>query len=95
MTWKHISECLPEIKNLNKTNNLDRMDEMDNTQTQLDDLNDDMAFQTRLNALKKAAIVMGGVADSFKDDELKSETKSLAWAISWAVIELAKTRGAA
>ena len=28
MTWKHISDCLPDIKNLNKTNNLDRMDEM-------------------------------------------------------------------
>jgi len=28
MTWKHISECLPDIKNLNKTSNLDRMDEM-------------------------------------------------------------------
>lgn len=68
---------------------------MKDAQTQLDNLSDDIEFQTRLNALKKAAIVMGSVADSFKDDALKSETKSLAWAISWAVIELAKTRSAA
>lgn len=42
----------------------------------------------RLLALKKAAIVLNGLADSFKDESTKAETKSLAWAVSWAVTEL-------
>jgi len=42
----------------------------------------------RILALKKAAIVLNGLADSFKDESTKSETKSLAWAVSWAVVEL-------
>jgi len=42
----------------------------------------------RILALKKAAIVLNGLADSFKDEATKSETKSLAWAVSWAVVEL-------
>jgi hypothetical protein len=60
---------------------------------------DDLEFQTRLTALKKAHIVMNGLADSISDESTKAETKTLAWAISWAVTELAsarsKQRGAA
>lgn len=44
----------------------------------------------RIIALKKAAIVMGSLADSFQDKAIRDETKSLAWSISWAVIELTK-----
>lgn len=45
--------------------------------------------KVRINSLKKAAIVMGTLADSFKlDKAIRDETKSLAWSISWAVIEL-------
>ena len=42
----------------------------------------------RIAALKKAAIVMNVLSHSIKDPEAKEETKSLAWAISWAVAEL-------
>ena len=44
----------------------------------------------RIDSLKVAAIVMGNLADSFKDKTTRDETKSLAWSISWAVIELTK-----
>lgn len=49
-------------------------------------------FSVRLDALKKAAIVMNAVADSMKDPDTRSETKSLAWTISWAAGELAKAK---
>jgi hypothetical protein len=39
----------------------------------------------RLDALKKAAIVMNTLADCMQDGINKNETKSLAWTISWAV----------
>jgi hypothetical protein len=51
-------------------------------------MSDALEDKYRIIALKKAAIVMNGLADSFKDETTKSETKSLAWAISWAVVEL-------
>jgi len=51
-------------------------------------MSDALEDKYRIMALKKAAIVMNGLADSFKDETTKSETKSLAWAISWAVVEL-------
>lgn len=41
--------------------------------------------KVRVIALKKAAIVMNALAESMKDESTKSETKSLAWTISWAV----------
>ena len=44
----------------------------------------------RIDSLKVAAIVMGNLADSFKDKTTRDEAKSLAWSISWAVIELTK-----
>jgi hypothetical protein len=49
---------------------------------------DALEHKFRILALKKAAIVLNGLADSFKDETMKSETKSLAWAVSWAVMEL-------
>lgn len=51
-------------------------------------MSDELEDKYRILALKKAAIVMNGLADSFKDEHTKSETKSLAWAISWAVTKL-------
>lgn len=42
----------------------------------------------RILALKKAAIVMNALADSMQDETTKSETKSLAWTITWAVSQL-------
>lgn len=51
-------------------------------------MSDALEDKYRILALKKAAIVMNGLADSFKDETTKSETKSLAWAISWAVTKL-------
>lgn len=68
---------------------------MTNAQTELnkwceDNWGVDFAFKTRLDALKKACIVMNSIADGFKDEDTRNETKSLAWAISWAVVELAK-----
>jgi len=44
----------------------------------------------RMDSLKLAAVVLGQLADSLKDESTKHETKSLAWAVSWAVTELAK-----
>lgn len=44
----------------------------------------------RLESLKKAAIVMNTLADSFKDADTKAETKSLAWVIAWAVVKIAE-----
>jgi hypothetical protein len=44
--------------------------------------------KVRITALKKAAIVMNALADSIQDKYTKSETKLLAWSISWAVTEL-------
>lgn len=55
-------------------------------------MSDMLEDKYRILALKKAAIVMNGLADSFKDEATKSETKSLAWAISWAVVELEKEK---
>lgn len=49
---------------------------------------DNLEDKYRILALKKAAIVMNGLADSFKDESVKQETKSLAWAISWAVARI-------
>ena len=51
-------------------------------------MTDALEDRYRILALKKAAIVMNGLADSFKEESTKSETKSLAWAISWAVTKL-------
>jgi len=48
----------------------------------------DLEDKYRILALKKAAIVLNGLADGFKDESVKSETKSLAWAVSWAVTKL-------
>lgn len=53
---------------------------------------DELEDHYRILALKKAAIVMNSLADSFKDENTKSETKSLAWAISWAVKTIEETR---
>lgn len=53
-------------------------------------MNDDLEKTVRITALKKAAIVMNALAESMKDESTKSETKSLAWTISWAVQELEK-----
>lgn len=50
----------------------------------------DIETKVRLIALKKAAIVMNALAESMKDESTKSETKSLAWTITWAVNEIEK-----
>jgi hypothetical protein len=52
--------------------------------------NEDFETKYRLLALKKACIVMNELADSFENETTKSETKSLAWSISWAVTEIAR-----
>jgi hypothetical protein len=49
--------------------------------------------KTRLLALKQAAIVLNGLADSFEDQEIKNQTKSLAWAVTWAVKEIEAFNG--
>ncbi len=49
---------------------------------------DNLENYYRILALKKAAIVMNALAASMKDESTKSETKSLAWTITWAVNEL-------
>ena len=51
-------------------------------------MSNDLEFETRLLALKKAAIGMNTLAD-IQSASVKQETKTLAWAISWAVTELA------
>lgn len=51
-------------------------------------MTDALENKYRILALKKAAVVLNGLADSFKDESVKSETKSLAWAVSWAAVEL-------
>ena len=58
---------------------------------------DVMEFNFRILALKKAAIVMDVLADSFEEQTTKKETKALAHAISWAVlyIETAQLKGSA
>ena len=56
-------------------------------------MSDPLENKYRIVALKKAAIVMNALADSIKDEATKSETKSLAWTISWAVKELEKMNG--
>jgi hypothetical protein len=48
----------------------------------------DIEDKYRLLALKKAAIVMNALADSMNGQEVKEETKSLAWSISWAVTRI-------
>ena len=55
---------------------------------QITDLPDSVAFQIRVEALKKAAIVMNAIAETMQEGETKLETKSLAWIITWAVGEL-------
>ncbi len=50
----------------------------------------DIEDKIRLDSLNKAAIVMNALAESFKDADTKAETKSLAWAISWAVVKIAE-----
>ncbi len=49
---------------------------------------DDLENKYRIQALKKAALVMNALAEGTKDEATKSETKSLAWTITWAVNEL-------
>jgi len=49
-------------------------------------------FEVRHESLKKATIVMNTLAESFYDESLKAETKSLVWSISWAVVELVQYR---
>jgi hypothetical protein len=49
---------------------------------------DDMEFDVYITALKKAAIVMDALAMQMKDAAARSETKSLAYTISWAVQKL-------
>jgi hypothetical protein len=56
-------------------------------------MSDNLEKAVCITALKKAAIVMNALAESMKDESVKSETKSLAWAISWAVLELEKNDG--
>ena len=53
-------------------------------------MTDKLENKYRILALKKASIVLNAMADSFKDEYSKQETKSLAWAVSWAVMELEK-----
>ena len=52
----------------------------------------DLEDKARILALKKAAVVMNGLADSIKDENTKQNTKTLAWAISWAVTELTELK---
>ncbi len=54
---------------------------------------DDLEKHYRLLALKKAAIVMNTLAEGMKEESVKSETKSLAWTITWAVEQLEKGNG--
>lgn len=51
---------------------------------------DKLEYEVRLSALKKAAIVMNALAGSLSTEEARSETKSLAWVITWAVKEIEK-----
>ncbi len=51
-------------------------------------MTDQLEKEIRITALKKAALVMNALAEQIKDEANKSETKSLAWTISWAVKEL-------
>ena len=44
----------------------------------------------RLDGLKKACIVLNAIAENFKDEQTKLETKSLAWCVSHAVVEIAR-----
>ncbi len=60
-----------------------------------ENINDDADFQVKLDILKDAAVAMESIADSFTDDEPKASAKAMAWTISWAVTELAKTRSEA
>lgn len=53
-------------------------------------MTDALEDKYRIMALKEAAIVMNGLADSIKDEEIKLKTKSLAWVISWAIKQLEK-----
>lgn len=41
--------------------------------------------KVRILALKKAAIVMNALAAGLQDKSAQNETKSLSWAITWAV----------
>jgi hypothetical protein len=41
----------------------------------------------RIDALKKAAIVMNALANSFESQSTKQETKSLAWTITVEKLE--------
>lgn len=52
----------------------------------------DIEDKVRIEALKKAAIVMNALAESMQGADVKSETKSLAWTISWAVTELERLK---
>ena len=54
----------------------------------------DLEYRERILTLKKAAVVLDAIADRFDGEELKSQTKSLAWGVSWAVEELTKQNGA-
>lgn len=57
-------------------------------------MTDNLEFSIRVTALKKAALVMGGLSKGMKSAEAKAEIESLAWVISWAVNELEKQRKA-
>ena len=52
----------------------------------------DLEYRERILTLKKAAVVLDAIADRFDGEELKSQTKSLAWGVSWAVEELTKAQ---
>ena len=50
----------------------------------------DLEYKVQILLLKEAALILDALASGLKVEEARSQTKQIAWAVTWAVHELTR-----